>query len=422
MKPPTAHHPLQAGRNRLRAAGAALDNMVMTPAGPTEPTWAAVFLILLAYFMFQSTFAAMGYEPFGGAAAPSYVYRTLLAVFLFFGGVLWLLPARFRDPLGSVGLTFFLLATAWAVIVEVADLPDIAAASDRSEALSAGLDALLAGRYPYLEQTHLGNPLSPLTVSLLLALPTHLAFGRPELTNLPMFVAVFAMIVFQHRRARCPIALPIVLALWGLNPVLIWDLAWGSDLTWGMTLLLGAMMALDSGRLRLAGVLFGLTLATRLSFFLLVPMWALFLIRREGRPAWIPMLLGGVVAGALIMPFMLWRSDVFFHQAPLGLASSKFGLPLPGGDNLVADMLKLVLPTGPERSRWITGGLILFSAALGWFRARDVTQLAFGTSLLFALALFFMGPFFLRSYLIWVLYPLLFALLGNARRQTHCPK
>lgn len=47
--------------------------------------------------------------------------------------------------------------------------------SDRDEALDVALRAALAGRFPYADNTYLGNPPTPMPGALILALPFHLA-------------------------------------------------------------------------------------------------------------------------------------------------------------------------------------------------------------------------------------------------------
>jgi len=372
-------------------------------------------LIFLFYFMFQAVFYAQGYIPFKGACYVTYAYRTLLAGFLFFGLGLWLLPERARRLAGGWGLGLFLAVTVLYIGVVVATRPGLALSNDRAEALRIGVTSLLKGQNPYLQRTHLQNPLSPLTASFLLALPAQLAFHRPELMSLPLLALAFGALAWQRRRAaaRIPLALLALIVL--LNPVLIYELAWGSDLMWGSILIMLAVFALDAGWIALSALALGLGLCTRTVYFLFVPLWALYVWRQHHAAALRWALVTAATVLVLELPLILWNPSCFFHFAPLGMTAGKLSLATPAGDNLLADAFNHLLPGGAARSTLVSGALLALAALSGW-RARNISQLQLGMAVVVMAALFLMGPSFLLDYLDWVLWPLFGVLVGHAAK------
>jgi hypothetical protein len=367
--------------------------------------------------MFQSVYFAQGYLPYRATAYVTYAYRSLLATFLFFGLFLRLLPTPGRSLAGGAALTLFLAATVFYFGLIVSRRPELVQMNDRAEALGIGVTSLLRGQYPYLQKTQLNNLLSPLTVPFLLALPGQLLFHRPELMNLPMLALAFAGLAWQCRRAASPVPLSLLAMALFLNPLVIWELTLGGDLIWGGVLLLLAGFALDASLFTWAAFLFASTLCCRTVYFLLIPMWGLFLLRHHRALAARLVLIAVLTVLVFELPLILWNPRVFLTVAPLGLTGAKLSLPAPAGDNLLADLLNHLLPASPFRTVTLTLFLGALSGLIGW-RARTVTDLFLGTATLLALGLFFMGPYFLVDYLVWILLPLFGALAGHTSSRS----
>jgi hypothetical protein len=197
--------------------------------------------------------------------------------------------------------------------------------------------------------------------------------------------------------------------------VLIYELAWGSDLMWGSILIMLAAFALDAGWITLSALMLGLGLCTRTVYFLFVPLWALYVWRRHRAEALRWTLVTAATVLVLELPLILWNPSCFFHYAPLGMTEGKLRLAAPAGDNLLADGLNHLLPGGAARSALATGALLALAGLTGW-RARNISQLQLAMAVVVMAALFLMGPFFLLDYLDWVLWPLFGVLVGHAAK------
>jgi hypothetical protein len=205
---------------------------------------------------------------------------TLVVAWLTAGLALWLFRARYPE---------------WNVRV------------DRDEALDLAVCELLSGRPPYRVVTQLGNPVSPLPGSLVLALPFVL-LGSSAYQNWGWGALALWSV------ARCRGYGAALLALAATFGSLAFTQEWlfGGDL---ITVALasagavaGVVAAVDRPRLRaLASVVLGIALLSRpnLAFvFVSLLAWAL---RTRNARTMLPMLgLAASVAGGLLAAFYLW--------------------------------------------------------------------------------------------------------------------
>src|SRR6476620_4337386 len=111
--------------------------------------------------------------------------------------------------------------------------------SDRDESLNLGVVELLHGRYPYYAVTQLGNPVSQMPGSLVLAVPFVL-LGNAALQNLAWCAIYFFISVRLIGDVRQALALVVLLLAAG--PVVFQDLVTGGDLIANSVMVLGAMM------------------------------------------------------------------------------------------------------------------------------------------------------------------------------------
>ncbi len=384
-----------------------------SPVCSAEMTWALVYLLFLCYFMFQSHLPQQGYVPFRTTAYVTYIYRTLICTFLFFGLVLWFVPARCRARVGEALLCSHLLLGLAYMCVVVAARPELAPLNDRAEALSLSLNSLFRLSNPYLCVTHLGGAITVLTTPFIIALPAEILFGRPELMNIPVLISVSLLLEWQRRRVGSSLPAPALAMVIFLSPTVAWELMWGSDLLWGGALLVGAMVLLDAGKLRLSGFVFGLALCTRLAFFYLIPLWAIYVFRKHGKRSWPGMLTTISVVLVLELPFVLWDPHVFFSVAPLGTSAEKLFQIFPHGDNALSDILNLIPLEGAARAFAVSTVILVLSALLA-LRTTTTASLALGMSAMFGVMIFAMGPFFLLDYLVYMTFPLAMALIGGA--------
>jgi len=368
-----------------------------------------VYLIFTFFVLFQSEFFALGYLPFQRTAYVTYAYRTLLVAFLFFGPAAYLLPSPWRWRVWLAGWFCFLAATTFYIGVVVSARPAIQAGHDRAEALSLGIRRTLRGEFPYSKLTESGNPISPLTASFLLALPAELTMRRPEVMSIfYLWLAVFVL-AWQWERKKAPIPLSVLASFLLLNPVIINELIWGGDLLWCAVMLLIATLALDDDRWLLSAIFAGITLCTRASFYLLAPLWCVYLFRfhRQHFRAYLLATLSVILI--LELPFVFWSPKVFFTFAPLGVSSNKFGLPFPVHDNAIADLFNIFLPAGRARTT-VASAIVLIISALAGFRIVNIVHFFVAQAALIGLSFFFMGFFFGLDFLSWIILPLLGAL------------
>lgn len=196
--------------------------------------------------------------------------------------------------------------------------------------------------------------------------------------------------------------------LFTFSPMLTWELCYGSDLFWGIIILCSGYSLLDRDHPVWGMVLIGLGLCTRMSFFLLLPMLACVVVRKYSfRRAASYLAITAAVLIVLILPFALWNWDAFWSYAPVMLTKQKMMLPFPELDNAISDTLNLVLGSGETRAWIITLVLLSGSLVAGFLITPNAAGLSMGTALLFSASLFFLGPFFLFDYLIWVYVPLI---------------
>lgn len=374
--------------------------------------WSAAALIFLFYFLFQVHYPHQGYHPFQATAYVTYAYRTMLCGALFFGLCLWFMPSPIRDKALCIALGVLIAAAIAYFGIVVAGRPDLTALNDRSEALSRSLELLFAGVFPYYAETQLGNPVSALSTSLLLAIPAANVFDRPELMTLPILGFAFAILLLHRRVSGSTFPVPLLAVLLFLNPVVIHEIAIGSDLMWGSALLVAATLCLSRGKLGLASILFGLSLCTRVSFMMLVPLRLIATFRWHHRRALLPALLCLGCVLALELPLLLWNPAHFLHHAPLGMSLHKLVWAFPIGDNAISDALGGLLPEGTGRAWLISVTLLLFSGALG-LAVRNTVDLSIATAAVFGISLFTLGSFFFVDYLIWMVFPPLQVLCDN---------
>lgn len=219
----------------------------------------------------------------------------------------------------------WLLATGWllAMVVMLAAVYPLAQSgiygrgSDRDEALTVGIQALLELRYPYYERTYFGGHLSPMPGALFLGLPFHL-MGSVVIQN---FVYGAGCILLAAR------ALSGWRTRWLLLPLLtLGNIAFLQDYVTGGDFVLtglyvgvaiwvntGAIERGEGGPSAMAKAAFlGLTLCSRPIYAVAAAALAAHALRRQGaRWAAAFALTAGTAAAAVILPFYLYDPVAF---------------------------------------------------------------------------------------------------------------
>ena len=212
--------------------------------------------------------------------------------------VLWMLESDLAstiiDNITSVqlgwllGLTFLLMLAIFWVGYPLANSGALGGGSDRDEALNTATRALLDGRYPYSEQTYLGNPISPLPGALFLAAPFVL-LGNSAYQNLFWLLTFVLVLAYLMKDARQ--ALLLFWLILALSPVVLQEFITGGDLlansifvTLGVLALayLAPVPAVPFWVKCLVAVLLGVGLSWRLNFGLVLPLLYSALALRTG--------------------------------------------------------------------------------------------------------------------------------------------
>ena len=285
------------------------------------------------------------------------------AYFLCATGVLWLAAKRIekiQKPhvwLG-IGMGCFLMAgIALQYVIDPMGLQ-----VDRWSAIHNFLDGMLAGIYPYGQQTHLGGYGSPLPVWQILHLPFYL-IGN---VGLSIFVVLGLLIWTTSKTRGVKAALGVALLL-GSSPALWYEIAVRSDLITNIMLVCVIAEWLAYKQLRLEektvfiAVLSGLLLSTRLVAVIpLAVMYGYEFLKMGWKKQ---LLFVGIVLlcfSLTILPFVFWKGStlLFFEYNPFVLQTRQ-------GSTLslimwlaIAVGLTLYLK-GKESARTLTTGVVL---------------------------------------------------------------
>lgn len=173
----------------------------------------------------------------------------------------------------------FLLSVAFEFAYPIANSGRFGPGSDRDEALNQAVAALLKGEYPYYQKTYLGNPISPMPGSLVLAAPFYWLFGNGAYQTV-FWVGVFALVLIQRRSAESFPRLMVFGLSWLVSPALAQEFLTGGDLIANSLFMAVAtywvIEGLSSpvrrgGEMLMAAVLLGICLSSRANFMTIVP-------------------------------------------------------------------------------------------------------------------------------------------------------
>lgn len=233
------------------------------------------------------------------------------------------------------------LAAAFAIGYPIAQSGLLGPGSDRDEALSIAIQALLEGRFPYWERTYFNNPISPLPGALLIGLPFHL-LGSVAVQNVVITLAAGAAMA---RALRDEPARWLLLGLATLgNPGFMQDYVTGGDYAVNAlyvgAALWAAVRAVDGGppwRMALMAALLGVAVCSRPIYAVAGVILVCHGWHRRGPAAAVGMAaVLAAVAAILVLPFYLYDPAGF---SPLHVANK-----LPG-DAILRPVLLLTAIT-----------------------------------------------------------------------------
>lgn len=286
-------------------------------APPTRRPWTVWFCLV-----FPSAFVVHKYLGVAGLFAYAAAVAAVLAVL---PGLAWHPSERAVWRLAAA--TFLALIVVFALVYPAVNRHDAGAGSDDDDALDIGAAALLQGRSPYEERTYLGNVLHHLPGSFVLAAPFVLLSSSAwqNLLWLPLF---FAAATVQARDPRRGLSL-----LWlmlGLSPVVWQQVVTGSGhLANSLSVLLGLWWLIRTRHRDVAAVAWGVTLASRANFLLLLPLAFAWLRQHRGRTAALrATALTVATCAALTVPFY-WHDPGNFGPLDAADRLTRFDALLP---------------------------------------------------------------------------------------------
>jgi hypothetical protein len=280
----------------------------ITPAAIRPPAAATIFAVSVGL---PSAAKAQHYA--GASGLIGYVAFLVAAVY----AARWLHPGRIGASISrrraDVAMVSALVVLA---IVFVAIYPKVTMGSDRDEALDTATRTLLSGQFPYSSRAlatgavappNGGSPISPMPGELFLSIPFVMLGSGAWQTFFWLAAFFYLSGVILRSRGRALVALGAMLVL---GPSALHEILTGGDLLanalW--VLVLGALMV--GARARWTGtvcaVLFGVGLASRAHFALLLPLVLVVVSQRRGwRTAFARCAVAASAFIAITLPFYL---------------------------------------------------------------------------------------------------------------------
>ncbi len=254
-------------------------------------------------------------------------------------------------------------------------------ASDTDNAIDVGLTALLNGKYPYYETTFLGNPLTPLPGTFILALPFYL-LGNSSLQNL-FWIGIFIFVFSRRVEGKGVVSTLLLLLIFGA-PCVVYRMITGGDYFTNNIVVMMAMLSALLLKPRtvwiyIVALFAGVAFATRPNFLFLIPMLFLLLVRKQSfKHAVFVHTLLIIVLLTLVIPFFVYDPSNF---SPLHISDKvEFGeykmipkilIPLFGG------LLSIVFGIwGNTKSYcamqyafWIQCGMVILVMYFAWLHS-----------------------------------------------------
>ena len=294
------------------------------------------------------------------------------------GGALWLLD-RVIEKIQKPILWLGIIAGLWlgvGVAIQYAIDP-ITLQVDRWSAIHHFLDGMLAGVYPYGQQTHLGGYGSPLPVWQILHLPFY-AIGNVGLSILVVLGGLLYTLV-KTRGAKQAL---IVCMLLGAAPACWYEIAVRSDLITNIMLVAILVEWLKYKQIELAkntisiGVLCGLVLSTRLVAVIpLAVAYGYEFIKMGWKKQIVFVLIVASSFAVTLLPFILWEGStlLWFEYNPFVLQTRQGSITVM----ILWAVLAIgwaIYTKGEKRMRVISTGLILTTLVVMAFVGKMWTE------------------------------------------------
>jgi len=276
-----------------------------------------------------------------------------------------------------VALGLFFVVVYPAVNVQVPGL-----GGDDDDAMNIGALELIHGHFPYYVRTYLGNEIHHLPGALLLATP-FVILDTSGLQNLAWLIMFF--FVLRRQLGRASAALGWFL-LFLFSPMVLQQVATGvGHVTNAIYVMLGLWWLVTAERKILPALAWGVTLASRANFLLLIPLAFGWLNSRHGwKPSAIWLLWTCVSCAVLVLPFYFYDPSNFFPLEAVDRLT-QFDDVIPHGGwaiGILMSLVALVLAVSPMRTAsvlWRNCALVQgVPVIVGSLLGRDLDFLVYG--------------------------------------------
>jgi hypothetical protein len=233
----------------------------------------------------------------------------------------------------SIVATIALIVVAFLIIYPAVNVQVPGRGSDDDDTYNIGAKALMTGSYPYSERTYLGNQLHPLPGSFVLAAP-FLLLGTSAWQNVFWIILFFVAVSVSIRDPRA--ALELAWLVLTVSPTVVHQVLTGTaHVSNTIYVLLGLWYLLRARHKTVAAVGWGVALASRANFMLLVPLGFAALRQRRGFGV------AAAAASVTLLTIALLTVPFYLHDpvdfGPLDAADriTRFNAIVPYGGELI---------------------------------------------------------------------------------------
>ncbi len=251
--------------------------------------------------------------------------------------------------------TFVLLGVVTLIVFPMVNTAQFGSGSDADDALVIAASELLRGNYPYTTMTYLGNLISPMPGTVLLAVP-FVIIGAIHLQNI-FWLAIF-FLVFRHFEKSSVLALGLLWAMLALSPTMLQNILTGADYASNSLYILVMMWIMirtipdpESAEWKriVPAIILGIGLSSRSTFMLIMPLFLSVLVQVSNWKIAIKYLsISATAFIAVTLPFWIYDPAGF---APLTVQSDKLkfiesvlpfaGILIPGSAGILAVVLSM---------------------------------------------------------------------------------
>lgn len=190
--------------------------------------------------------------------------------------------------------------------------------NDNDENLEIWINSLFSFNYPYVEITQLQNHLSPLPFLPILAIPFHLLGNVAYLNIINIIILILILKNLSKNRNQFNFGLISLLLSVPLNILLITQ---SDHITIAILTALGVYL-LYKERLTLGSIIFGLLIASKGSVWLIIPTTLYYISHVKKEFLKKSVIIYVLIPLIFIIPFALWKPNIFFFISPLGTENS----------------------------------------------------------------------------------------------------